>query len=297
MEVVNLLPVVDRLEDDIDDLEEALEPLLSRSLDETSKKLPLLERAKLHALLTYTLESLIFSYLTLHGTNAKEHPVFKELTRVRQYFVKIKALETPPEEEAKPTMKLDQQAARRFIAHGLAGNDQYDIERAEKQAKEKARAQLKAAILAKKSKEESSASTPSQEPSKPSTEAESSESEADSSSESEESEESEDETPTTEQVNTKPEKTVAPMEDFIMLPSEPVADSKNAKKKTAKAKAKQRKEDITNAKKAKRQAKRQAKGIPEPDSKQQRKMARKERRRKKEAKRKEKKKDKKKQKQ
>lgn len=60
MEVTNLLPVVDRLEDNIDDLEEALEPLLSRSLDETSKKLPLLERAKLHALLTYTLESLIF---------------------------------------------------------------------------------------------------------------------------------------------------------------------------------------------------------------------------------------------
>ena len=59
------------------------------------------------------------AYLKLHGTNAKEHPVFKELTRVRQYFVKIKALETPPEEEAKPTMKLDQQAARRFIAHGL----------------------------------------------------------------------------------------------------------------------------------------------------------------------------------
>ncbi|KAF3396873.1 Nuclear nucleic acid-binding protein C1D [Talaromyces pinophilus] len=296
MEVANLLPVVDRLEDNIDDLEEALEPLLSRSLDETSKKLPLLERAKLHALLTYTLESLIFSYLNLHGTNAKEHPVFKELTRVRQYFVKIKALENPPEEEAKPTMKLDQQAARRFIAHGLAGNDQYDIERAEKQAKEKARAQLKAAMLAKKSKEESSASTPSQEPSKPSTEAESSESESEADSSSE-SEESEDETPTTEQVNTKPAKTVAPIEDFIMLPSEPVADSKNAKKKTAKAKAKQRKEDIINAKKAERQAKRQAKGIPEPDSKQQRKMARKERRRKKEAKRKEKTKDKKKQKQ
>lgn len=65
MEVANLLPVIDRLEDNIDDLEEALEPLLSRSLDETSKKLPLLERAKLHALLTYTLESLIFCMFAL----------------------------------------------------------------------------------------------------------------------------------------------------------------------------------------------------------------------------------------
>lgn len=139
-------------------------------------------------------------------------------------------------------------------------------------------------MLANKSKDGSSASIPSQEPSKPSTEAESSESESNSSSESEESE---DESPTTEKVNTRPASSVAPVEDFISLPSEPVADSKNAKKKTAKAKAKQRKEDIINAKKAEREAKRQAKGVPEPNSKQQRKMDQKERRRKKAGKRKE----------
>lgn len=59
------------------------------------------------------------AYLSLHGANAKEHAVFKELTRVRQYFAKIKALETQPEEDTKPAMKLDQQAARRFITHSL----------------------------------------------------------------------------------------------------------------------------------------------------------------------------------
>jgi exosome complex protein LRP1 len=250
------------------------------------------------------------AYLKLHGTKAQEHPVFKELTRVKQYFAKIKALESPPEEEAKPTMKLDQQAARRFIKHGLvcymplfsrdstftdfaqAGNDQYDIERAEKQAKEKARAHLKAAMLAKKSKEESSASTPSQsqEPSNPATPADSSDSDAEEESASE-SEESEDQSPT-EHVDTKLAKSAAVPEDFIQLPSELIAESKTAKNKTAKAKAKQRKEDLIKAKKAERQAKREAKGIPEPDSKQQRKMARKERRRNKEAKRKEKKKNK-----
>lgn len=56
------------------------------------------------------------AYLRLHGVNAKEHPVFKELTRVKQYFEKIKALETEPE---KRTMALDKQAASRFIKHGL----------------------------------------------------------------------------------------------------------------------------------------------------------------------------------
>lgn len=132
MEIADLLPVVERLEDNVDDLEEVLEPLFKRSLEETSKKLPLLERAKLHVLLTYTLESLLFcmyrcfsyqthiltdlAYLRLHGVEAKEHPVYRELERVKQYFIKIKALETEPE---KPTMKLDQGAARRFISHGL----------------------------------------------------------------------------------------------------------------------------------------------------------------------------------
>lgn len=42
--------------------------------------------------------------------------MFRELTRVRQYFEKIKALETPQE---KPSMTLDKQAAGRFIKHGL----------------------------------------------------------------------------------------------------------------------------------------------------------------------------------
>jgi exosome complex protein LRP1 len=50
--------------------------------------------------------------------NAKEHAVFKELTRVKQYFEKIKALETVPE---KRKMTVDKQAAGRFIKHGLVG--------------------------------------------------------------------------------------------------------------------------------------------------------------------------------
>ena len=60
MEVADLIPVVECFEDNLDDLEEVLQPLLARSLEETSKTLPLLERAKLHVLITYTVESLIY---------------------------------------------------------------------------------------------------------------------------------------------------------------------------------------------------------------------------------------------
>lgn len=60
MEVPNLLPLVEQLDDNVDDLEESLEPILSQSLTEASKKLPVLDKAKLHVLTTYALESLIF---------------------------------------------------------------------------------------------------------------------------------------------------------------------------------------------------------------------------------------------
>ncbi|KAJ5766505.1 uncharacterized protein N7511_004121 [Penicillium nucicola] len=148
MEPANLLPLLEQLDDHVDDLEEILQPLLASSLAKSSNKLPVMDKAKLHVLVTYTLESLIFSYLRLHGVDAKQHPVFRELTRVRQYFAKIKDIETPPEQRS---MTLDKEAAGRFIKHGLSGNDKFDLERAEKQAKERAQAEFKAAQLARKS--------------------------------------------------------------------------------------------------------------------------------------------------
>lgn len=83
---------------------------------------------------------------------------------MRQYFDKIKSLETEPEQR---TMVLDKQAAGRFIKHGLvcdpipapllghhlslqAGNEKFDLQREEQMAKEKARGQLKASLLAQK---------------------------------------------------------------------------------------------------------------------------------------------------
>ncbi|KAL3466776.1 Sas10/Utp3/C1D family-domain-containing protein [Aspergillus heterothallicus] len=147
MESANILPLLEQLDDNVDELEEVLAPILGSTVVEATKKLPVLDKAKFHVMITYALESLIFSYLRLHGVNAKEHPVFRELTRVKQYFEKIKILETPPEQRA---MVLDKQAAGRFIKHGLAGNDKLDLQREEQLAKEKARAQLKASLLAKK---------------------------------------------------------------------------------------------------------------------------------------------------
>lgn len=64
----------------------------------------------------------LLAYLRLRGVDAKQHPVYRELTRVRQYFDKIKALESEPEQR---TMVVDKAAAGRFIKHGLVRDFNY----------------------------------------------------------------------------------------------------------------------------------------------------------------------------
>lgn len=80
--------------------------------------------------------------LSLNGVNAKEHAVFSELSRVKQYFAKVKEAESGGIQE-KPNAKLDGAAANRFIKHALAGNDRFDRDRAERQTTEKANAEAK----------------------------------------------------------------------------------------------------------------------------------------------------------
>lgn len=48
------------LDDNVDDLEEALAPFSSGSLMHTASKLPLLDKAQLYVLVTYAIESILF---------------------------------------------------------------------------------------------------------------------------------------------------------------------------------------------------------------------------------------------
>lgn len=60
MEITDLVPLIESLDDNIDDLEEALEPLLQSALSDTAGKLPLLDKAQLYVLVTYAIESILF---------------------------------------------------------------------------------------------------------------------------------------------------------------------------------------------------------------------------------------------
>lgn len=60
MDSVDLASLVEQLDDNIDDLEDALAPLTRGFLPDTAGNLPLLDKAQLYVLITYAIESIIF---------------------------------------------------------------------------------------------------------------------------------------------------------------------------------------------------------------------------------------------
>ena len=60
MDSVDLLPLIEQLDENIDDLEEALFPLIKSALSETAGQLPLLDKAQLYVLVAYAIESVLF---------------------------------------------------------------------------------------------------------------------------------------------------------------------------------------------------------------------------------------------
>jgi len=147
----NLDVLVDDLDVNIDELTTALTPLLTSALPKTASTLPLLDKAKLYVLFAAAIESLLFSALQASGADAKSHPIFAELARLKGYNAKLKQAEEAGENGVNlkrgPAARLDKEAAARFIRHGLAGNERFDLERAERIAKEKAKAALKARAM------------------------------------------------------------------------------------------------------------------------------------------------------
>lgn len=143
--------LIEDLEVNIDELDEALKPLVSQSLIATANSLPLLDRAKLFTTAVYAIDSLLYNSLNIAGTDAKTHAIKTELDRVKQYFDKIKAAENPVGK--RENLALDKPAAARFITAALRGNDKYDQERAERETRERASADAKLQALNGKRKD------------------------------------------------------------------------------------------------------------------------------------------------
>ncbi|KAJ6789486.1 hypothetical protein PWT90_00287 [Aphanocladium album] len=146
---------LDKLDSRLDNLEDALAPLLG-DIDEISSQLPLLDKAKLFSLAAYSIESLLFSALKLQGADAQNHAVYAELKRVQQYFGKIKAIEEPAGERS---TTMNQEAAARILKADLSDNKALSNRLAEKIAEERAKALLKSVEGRKRPADDSAASS------------------------------------------------------------------------------------------------------------------------------------------
>ncbi|KAJ3209194.1 hypothetical protein HDU67_006323 [Dinochytrium kinnereticum] len=105
------------LANSITKVEEELTPFLSNhseTLDSTLSGLDPIDRARSYILLSYAINTLMFTYLRTEGAT-KGHPVRRELMRIKDYMDKVaKAAGLD-----KPNMRVDQPAAKRFIRHGI----------------------------------------------------------------------------------------------------------------------------------------------------------------------------------
>ncbi|KAF5246669.1 hypothetical protein FANTH_6739 [Fusarium anthophilum] len=153
-DVKDITPDLDRLDNQLDDLEEKLQPLLG-NLEGMASQLPLLDKAKLFSLTAYAIESLMFSSLKLNeGNEAQTQAVLTELKRIQQYFGKIKNIESPPEPETR-TLTINQEATARILKADLGDNKTISSKLAEKIAEERAKALLKSVENRKRPAEES----------------------------------------------------------------------------------------------------------------------------------------------
>jgi hypothetical protein len=82
MDLNDITPQLDQLDQDLDQAKEVLKPLLG-DLGDLSSKLPLLDKAKLYVLATYAIESLLFcesrscALLDITLTRFSSHPTLE----------------------------------------------------------------------------------------------------------------------------------------------------------------------------------------------------------------------------
>merc|ERR1712025_937104 len=105
---------VNTFDEALSKIENTIEPLHSRPLNDIHGEISSLDKAKLDLVGVYTINSLFWMYLNVNGENPKSHAVKTELSRIQQYMTRIKDLE----EKAKAS-SLDKDAAKRFIRSAL----------------------------------------------------------------------------------------------------------------------------------------------------------------------------------
>ncbi|KAJ1644749.1 hypothetical protein J3B02_005687 [Coemansia erecta] len=111
---------IDQLDAALHQVQQSLGPILSQPLSETLPRLSAIERCELEALIVYAIDTLFWIYLKINGVPPKEHPVMNELQRVQRYIAKVNKAKGVDEKKDERTMRVDREAADRFIKNAIS---------------------------------------------------------------------------------------------------------------------------------------------------------------------------------
>lgn len=111
--------LVENLQANIDELESLINPILNKDLSSagiTAEIPDPVQQASFYALLAYTQQALIFSYLKSQGVDTSSHDIMKQLERVKLYMNKVNRLKSEP---VASKSKVDKRAAYNLIKRGI----------------------------------------------------------------------------------------------------------------------------------------------------------------------------------
>eukprot|EP00298_Acanthocystis_sp_HF-20_P016219 c21415_g2_i2.p1 GENE.c21415_g2_i2~~c21415_g2_i2.p1 ORF type:complete len:180 (+),score=56.64 c21415_g2_i2:3-542(+) len=120
-------------ENAIGELEDKLNELLDQQLDDVYQNEDPLKVAQLEISLAYALNSCFFMFLKTQGIPVKEHPVKRELERVKTQMTKLKEAQTGKNQ---PSARVDPKAAERVINHSIGSKRDTTVPTNEQQQEE-----------------------------------------------------------------------------------------------------------------------------------------------------------------
>lgn len=106
----------------LENVEPFIEDIVDADLQEIETSCPPIENAKLNVGLAYTLASLYYISLRLKGISTKEHPIQKDINRIKLNAAEINKASSENESSLKKTT-VNVEASKRVISHELKSNN------------------------------------------------------------------------------------------------------------------------------------------------------------------------------
>lgn len=106
--IIQALEELTTLQKSIQTVDNSLQPLLTKEIEQLIENLRTLEGAKLHVAIAYTFASLFYIKLKLKGEDISKHPINDDLNRIKLYVADVNRIEKNQKQEDKQEDKHEE---------------------------------------------------------------------------------------------------------------------------------------------------------------------------------------------